>query len=88
MPCMEAMACGIPLVCTDLPVMREIASDAALYYDSQDADGLAHALDEVVQGHDVSGRVDFGRERAASFSWERSAAEHFEFFQGLLGSQA
>ena len=38
MPVLEAMAAGIPVACSDIPPLREVAGDAALFFDPLDED--------------------------------------------------
>jgi glycosyltransferase involved in cell wall biosynthesis len=70
----EAMALGLPVVCSDLPVLREIAGDAALFFRPDDAaalaDQLARLLTDAALRDDLARR---GRAHAAGFSWARLA---------------
>jgi glycosyltransferase involved in cell wall biosynthesis len=70
----EAMALGLPVVCTDLPVLREIAGDSAIFFRRDDAGQLAEQLARVLS--DAALRDDLarrGRAHAAGFSWARLA---------------
>jgi glycosyltransferase involved in cell wall biosynthesis len=72
----EAMALGLPVVCTDLPVLREVAGDAALFFRPDDVADLAAQLDRVLA--DQALRADLGRRaraRAQGFSWSHLAGE-------------
>jgi len=46
-PILEAMACGCPVLCSELPIFREVAGDAALYFDPQDLSELASLLGQT-----------------------------------------
>ena len=48
MPVLEAMAAGIPVACSDIPPLREVAGDAALFFDPLDEDAISSALDRIV----------------------------------------
>jgi glycosyltransferase involved in cell wall biosynthesis len=75
LPCIEAMACGTPVVTTDRGALAETCGGAALYVDPADPDALARAC--LLAAHDSATRerlVTAGRERAATFTWERTAA--------------
>lgn len=76
MPVLEAMAAGIPVACSDIPPLREIAGDAVLFFDPLDEEAIAKALDRITA--DAPLRLQLaqaGQERAKQFSWERAARE-------------
>jgi glycosyltransferase involved in cell wall biosynthesis len=74
MPVLEAMAAGIPVACSDIPPLREVAGDAALFFDPMDDDAVAAAL-ERISSDEVLRRelVRSGPLRARGFSWDRAA---------------
>lgn len=64
-PVVEAMATGTPLILSDIPVFREVAGDAALYRQVDDAAAWREGILEVLRGGDaVKERVERGLERA------------------------
>lgn len=72
----EAMACGCPCVLQDLPVLREVAGDAAVYCDFANAKAAGAALEEVCSDDALAfGMRAAGIERARDFSFERLARE-------------
>lgn len=74
LPMVEAMACGVPVVASDIPVAHEVCGDSALYYRPGDAADLAAKLHRVLT--DTAARVAMsqtGRERAGRFSWPAAA---------------
>jgi len=72
-PLLEAMLASTPVVASDIPTFREIAGDTALYFPPLDPKALAAQIDAVRAGSSATAaRVARARERAASFSWERS----------------
>jgi len=74
LPPVEAMAAGTPALVSDIPVMHEVAADAALCLPARDPSAWAEALLKVADDHELRGDlVRKGRERAAGFTWERSA---------------
>ena len=79
------MASGVPVVTSDLSSLPEVAGDAALLVDPRDTRALAHALHRVLDdpalAADLAAR---GRERAAGFTWEKTAAGVEEVFGEAL----
>jgi glycosyltransferase involved in cell wall biosynthesis len=71
---LEAMACGTPVVASSASSIPEVVGDAGLLRDPRDAEGLAEALVRVLEepglADDLRRR---GLERAAAFTWERTA---------------
>lgn len=73
-PPLEAMACGIPVVVSDIPPHREVCGDAALYVDPLDEVDIATKIQTFI--NDVSLRdkmINCALGRCSSFSWEESA---------------
>ena len=74
LPVLEAMQRGVPVACSDIPVLSEVAGDAALRFDPHSAESVASAvrciLNDPVRAADLAAR---GRARAALFTWERTA---------------
>jgi len=84
-PLIEAMASGVPLVASDIPVFREIAEDAAFYADPHDAGSIASAMDEMLYVPEASDAfVKRGLERARHFTWERASERLLSLFDSVL----
>lgn len=75
LPPLEAMARGCPVIVSDLPVMREVAGDAAVYVDPADPAAIAGAISAVLGSASERERMSqAGLARAAQFSWGLTAA--------------
>ena len=72
LPVLEAMASGTPVVAADRAALPEVCGGAALVADPDDPDAFAAALLRAA-GPERERLAAAGRERAAGFSWERSA---------------
>ncbi|WP_448382527.1 glycosyltransferase family 4 protein [Desulfosoma sp.] len=82
LPVLEAMACGCPVVCSDIDALKETAGDAALFTNPHDPDGLASVLDDLLGS--AQRREEYrcrGLERARRFSWEKTARAMMEVFE-------
>ncbi len=74
MPVLEALAAGIPVACSSIPPLREVAGDAALFFDPLDEDAIAEALERISGDDQLRGQLAAaGPKRARSFTWERAA---------------
>jgi glycosyltransferase involved in cell wall biosynthesis len=74
LPVVEAFAWGVPVACADIPVLREVAGDAALYFNPDDSAAIADAVARLwadLKLRDSLRRL--GRERVASLSWDVTA---------------
>jgi glycosyltransferase involved in cell wall biosynthesis len=76
MPVLEALAAGIPVACSDIAPLREVAGDAALFFDPLNEDDIASAIERVMTDASLQERLaTAGRERARPFTWERCAGQ-------------
>ena len=76
LPCLEAMACGVPVLAADRAALPETCGSAAVLVDPDDRDRLAQELVRLA----TTGRINdhlitSGFARAAEFTWERTARE-------------
>ena len=85
---LEAMAAGLPVVATDIPVFAEYMTDGAdaLLVPTGDAPALAAALARVATDPELRTRlVTGGAEVVGRFTWEASALRHLEVYAALEG---
>jgi glycosyltransferase involved in cell wall biosynthesis len=74
LPVLEALGAGVPVVASDLDAVREVADDNVLYVPAGDPTSLAAALRRIVEDEGLRARlVSGGQQRAAGFTWERTA---------------
>jgi glycosyltransferase involved in cell wall biosynthesis len=85
LPVIEAMACGVPVICSDLPVLREIADGVAVFCDPNDPAAFADAIGTMLDAPANPGRRQLGIERARTFTWERAAQQTVEAYEMALG---
>jgi glycosyltransferase involved in cell wall biosynthesis len=74
LPCLEAMACGVPVVCSTRGALPETCGEAALKADPDSESEFTDAVLVAVSDERVRARLaEAGPERAALFSWTRTA---------------
>ena len=85
LPIVEAMACGCPVICSNVASMPEVAGDAARLIDPEDPDDVAAAIDEVAASPGLrQDMVRRGFARAAAFHWQRTAEETRAVFRAVI----
>lgn len=85
LPILEAMACGCPVITSNLSSMPEVAGDAACLVDPTDSGAIAAAMQRLLD--DETWRDDLGRRgraRAAEFSWARTARSIMDVYESAL----
>jgi glycosyltransferase involved in cell wall biosynthesis len=87
LPPLEAMACGTPVVVSNVSSLPEVVGDAALLVDPEDVSELAVAIWRVLTDQVL--RADLiakGLKRAQCFSWEKTARQTLELYQRVAQS--
>jgi glycosyltransferase involved in cell wall biosynthesis len=81
LPVIEAMRRGVPVACSDLPVLREVGGDVPHYFSPHDPAAAAAAIESASRdGH----AAEDGRRRAEGFTWAESARLHWEVYERAL----
>ena len=87
LPVIEAMACGVPVICSDLPVLHELAEGVATFCDPNDPAAFARAIAQILDAPSTTRARQLGIERAQQFSWERSARQTVQAYESALGAR-
>ena len=75
LPPLEAMACGCPVLVSDIPVEREVCGDAALYFNPLEPSEILRIITQYLSNTDVIKKTmrQKGYDNIKRFSWEKSA---------------
>jgi glycosyltransferase involved in cell wall biosynthesis len=85
LPVLEAMVAGAPVVASDIPALREVAGDAAIFVPPGRPEAWAEALSRVLGSASLRAELTAaGRSRAARFSWRRTAEATLAVYEELL----
>jgi glycosyltransferase involved in cell wall biosynthesis len=86
LPPLEAMACGCPVVVSNLASLPEVCGDAAVYFDPYSPGDIAEKIDIVINDCDVREKMrQRGLEQAKLFTWEKCAEETIKVIEHTLG---
>ena len=86
LPVLEAMACGTTVICSDIPVLRELADGIAIFCDPSSGDAFAAGMLEALSPSPE--RIQRGIERARQFSWEKAADQTVAIYERVLAGRA
>lgn len=84
LPCVEAMACGCPVIASKAAALPEILGEAARFVDPSDVEGLASSIEKVVSDREVQERMRRdGLERARRYDWAATARKTLDVYRNL-----
>jgi glycosyltransferase involved in cell wall biosynthesis/uncharacterized membrane protein len=85
LPPLEAMACGVPVVCSNAASLPEVVGDAALTVDPCDVEALAWAMHRVLADPELAADLRVrGLARSGMFTWERTTQETVAVYHRVL----
>ncbi len=83
LPIVEAMSCKTPVICSDIPVFREIAHNAAVFVKNEIE--LYKAMKLVIQDVSLRGKyAELGFQRSKFFSWDKAANDTMKIYELVL----
>lgn len=87
-PVAEAFHCCVPVACSNLSALPEVAGDAAEQFDPMDTNSIAFAMEHVLTDANRSHMlVERGCKRAPLFTWQRTAVQTLEILRNAGGKQ-
>lgn len=86
LPVLEAMAAGVPVVCSTSASLPEVAGDAAEYFDPRSTHDMADALTRVWADAELRRSLQVrGFEQARRFTWDVAALRTLDVYRSLVG---
>ena len=84
LPVLEAMASGVPVICSNVASLPEVGGDAVLYVEPDRTEQVRDALAQLI-GDDAkcAHLAELGLARAQSFSWARTAEQTIAAYQQI-----
>ena len=84
-PVLEGMACGVPVVTSNVSSMPEVGGDAAIYFDPYNEDDMAEKIGRVLQDELLrKTMIAKGLDKVKEYSWEKCAAETLQVYREVL----
>jgi glycosyltransferase involved in cell wall biosynthesis len=85
LPALEAMACGRAVICSNTSSLPEVVDGAALLFDPYAVDEIVRAIADLLLDSELRTRMErLGLQRAAHFSWQKTAERTLEVFRQVL----
>src|SRR5262249_36895896 len=86
LPVLEAMACGTPVLTSNVSSLPEVAADAAVMVPPCDVDAISEGLRQLLEDSGLRQRLsERGFHRAARFSWDQCARQTLSVYEGIVG---
>jgi glycosyltransferase involved in cell wall biosynthesis len=83
-PVAEAMACGCPVICSDIPVLREIYDEAAIFCSPLNKNAWYQAMLQLISNQELRKKLtQNGFKKAARLSWDNAADQVFSVYNEL-----
>jgi glycosyltransferase involved in cell wall biosynthesis len=87
LPVVEAMACGTPMICSDIPVLKEIGGQAAVYAPLGNSTELANSILRVLTDAELRRTmIQRGLEQARLFTWTGAARKTIDLYTELAAA--
>ncbi len=85
-PVLQAMNCGIPVLLSDIPVLREIVGDAGFFFDPYNKEQAADTIAKLLLDNELKNNLaNKGLKRVEEFSWEKCARETLKVLKDTAG---
>jgi glycosyltransferase involved in cell wall biosynthesis len=87
LPPLEAMACGVPVITSNVSSIPEVVGDTGVMLDPQDVDGFTRAMELMVTAPDMRATMATrALARSRQFSWAQCVSETVDAYKFVLSS--
>lgn len=84
LPVIEAMACGVPVITSNISSLPEVAGNAGILVNPYNIEEIVYAIEKILTNVELRNElINKGLERAKLFSWEKTAKETLEIYKRL-----
>ncbi|MDP3888744.1 MAG: glycosyltransferase family 1 protein [bacterium] len=86
LPGIEAMSSGLPVICSDIPALREIYGSGAIYFDPFNTEEIAERIIEVCKFDKIkrTSQIEKGLIRVKKYSWKKMTKETLKVYKEAL----
>ncbi len=85
LPPLEAMACGVPCLCSNVSSIPEVVGDAALLIDPYSEEEIANGVYKLISDDSLRSRlIKSGSERVKYFDWNQTAKKTQEVYEEII----
>ena len=84
-PVLEAIACGTPVITSNISSLPEVAGDAALFVNPYEVKDIVEAMNRITEDEELRNQlIELGLKRAKEFSWEKTATQTIRVIERFL----
>jgi glycosyltransferase involved in cell wall biosynthesis len=88
LPAIEAMAYNLPIAASDIPSLKEILDDSAIYFDPRSVDEIKKVLEKMVFDKNLREKLrEKGKKRIKNFSWQKMANKTLEIYKNYVAKK-
>lgn len=85
LPPLESMTYGCPVINSDIPALREVSGDAALYVDPYDIEDITDKINRLLEDENLRQELRLkGLDQIKNYSWEKSARQVYDLAQKFM----